>query len=163
MDEPAQPHIRGFLASQNEGREAGAPGFRAPGDADPDGDDGDLLPMFIDPREGPPAPGEKKGTENNSTGILSLVYTGGVATGPLEKFHRRETYDIWIRTMTPQLAKHVADRLRLLLHDKRDWNMDGLQVIESMEWRPMQPVGHGPQGYSYTVTYLLELYSEGGL
>lgn len=163
MDEPAQPHIRAFLQAENESRADGEPGFRAPGDADPDAADGVLYPVFIDPREGPPAPGEKKGTENNKTGMVALVYTGGVPTGTLEKFHRKKTFDFWVRTTTPQLAQRIDDRLCLLLHDKRDWDMAGLQVIESMEWRPLQPVGHGPQGYSYTVTYLFELYAEGGL
>lgn len=160
MDDPAQPFIRDYLVDENED---GQPEFRAPSDADPDGDDGTQYPMFIDPREGPPAPGERKGTENNDNAILSLVYTGGFTFPPHNKFRRKPTFDFWIRTKSPVLAAEIDSRLRVLLHDKRDWDMAGLQVIESQLWRPMQPVGSGPQGYSFTVSYALELYSDEGL
>ena len=163
MDVLVPPRIRAYLASQNAEREEGSPGFRAPGDADPDGANGMILPIFIEPREGPPAPGELKGDENNEKAVLSLIYTGGIPTGVLEKFHRKETFDFWVRSRSAQLAKQVDDRLRLLLHDQRDWSMDGLQVIESLSWRPMQPVGSGPQGYSYTLSYIFELYAESGI
>lgn len=163
MDPLVPPFIRSFLEAQNAEREEGAPGFRAPSKKDPGGAKGDLYPIFIEPREGAPAPGEAKDDENNEKAILSLVYTGGIPTGPYNKFRRKETFDFWIRSMNPPLAKQIDDRLRLLLHDKRGWSMDGLEVIESLSWRPMQPIGSGPQGYSYTLSYVFELYAEGGL
>ena len=162
MDPLVPPVIRSYLEAQNAGREVGAPGFRKPSVADPDAEKGDLYPIFIEPREGAPAPGERKGTENNAKAILSLVYTGGIVTGPYNKFRRKETFDFWVRSTDPQLAKLIDDRLRLLLHDQRGWNMDGLEVIESLSWRPMQPVGSGPQGYSYTLSYIFELYADSG-
>lgn len=124
---------------------------------------GVLYPVFIEPREGPPAPGEKKGTENNKAALLSLIYTGGIPTGPHEAFHRKETYDFWVRSTSPQLAKQIDNRLWELLQDQRDWDMEGLHVIESLQWRPLQPVGSGPQGYSYTVSYIFELYADSGI
>ena len=163
MDSPAQPFIRNYLVSENAGRAKGEPGFRAPNDADPDGVSGALYPVFIEPRDGPPAPGERSDNENNADAIVSLIYTGGISTGVLEKFHRKLTFDFWIRSRTPQLAAAIESRLRFLLHDKRNWDMAGLSVIESLEWRPMQPVGNGPEGYGYTLSYLFELYAEGGL
>jgi hypothetical protein len=159
----AQPFIRDFLIAENSGRAGEEPGFRKPGDEDPDGPKGTLYPVFIDPRDGPPAPGERSGNENNSAAVLSLIYTGGIPTGTLEKFRRRSTFDFWVRSKTPQLAGQIDSRLRLLLHDKRNWDMAGLSVIESLEWRPMQPVGNGPEGYSFTLSYIFELYAEGGL
>lgn len=162
MDDLAAGFIRDYIASENGAREEGEPGFRKPSVADPDGAGGSLYPVFLEPREGAPAPGELKGEENNDAGVVSLFYTGGIETGPLEKFHRKETFDFWVRTKQPQLAKRIDDRLRLLLHDKREWDMAGLTVIESLRWRPLQPIGHGPEGYSYTVSFLFELYSETG-
>lgn len=158
----AHDFIRDFICAAGE-RDEDDPGFRSPGDTDPDGVDGSLLPVFIEPRDGAPAPGDRKSQENNTNGMLSLFYTGGIETGVLEKFHRKETFDFWIRTSKSQLAKRVDDRLRELLHDKRNWDMAGLMVIESMRWRPMQPIGHGPKGYAFTVSYLFELYAEGGI
>jgi hypothetical protein len=158
-----QDFIRGYLVSENGAREAEEPGFRKPSEADPDGDTGKLYPLFIEPRDGAPAAGERQGDENNKDAILSLFYTGGIPMGTLEKFRRRTTFDVWIRVRSPQTAKRIDDRLRLLLHDKRDWDMDGFQVIESLEWRAMQPIGNGPEGYAYVVSYLFELYADGGL
>lgn len=162
MDDLPGGFIRDYLESQNGARDEGDPGFRAPGVADPGSDKGTLFPVFLEPREGTPAPGEPKGVENNAAGILGLIYTGGIITGPLEKFRRKVTFDFWVRTMPPQLAQTIDNRLRLLLHDKRNWDMAGLTVIESRSWRPLQPIGHGPQGYSYTLSYLFELYAESG-
>jgi hypothetical protein len=154
--------IRNFIVSANDDRASEEPRFRAPGDADPDGPAGDLYPVFLEPREGTPAPGEPKGKENNERAIVGLILTGGMRTGTLEKFRRKVVFDFWIRAMPPQLPQQIGDRLRLLLHDKRNWDMAGLTVIESMLWRPLQPVGHGPQGYSYTMGFLFELYAESG-
>lgn len=161
MDPLAAGFIRSFVVSENVTAEPEEPLFRKPSDVDSGGPDGDEFPIVIEPREGAPAPGEMKGTENNAAAIVSLFYTGGIITPPLEKFHRKETFDFWIRVAkSPQLAKQIADRLRLLLHDKRGWNMDGLEVIESLAWRPMQPVGSSAQGYSYTLSFIFELYAE---
>lgn len=162
MDDLVQPFIRSYLVSKNGAREEGEPGFRAPSDADPDGAAGSLYPVFVEPREGAPAPGQRKGNEDNTEAVLSLVYTGGIPTGPLESFHRRETFDLWVRSKGPQLAKQIDNRLWKLLHDKRDWDMDGLTVIESLQWRPMQPLGNDPQGYTYIVSFIFELYAESG-
>lgn len=154
--------IRDYLVIRNGDRDEDEPGFRAPGVADPDGAGGAELPVFIEPREGTPAPGDPKRNEDNSTGIIGLVYTGGIITGVLEKFRRKVTFDFWVRTTTPQLAQAVDSRLRLILHDRRNWDMAGLTVIESRQWRPLQPIGHGSQGYSYTLSYLFELYASSG-
>ena len=162
MDPLPAPFIRSYLASQDAVREEGEPGFRAPNDADPEAEKGTRYPIVIEPREGAPAPGELRGVENNLQGILSLFYTGGIETGTLEKFRRKEIFDFWVRTKSPQLAQEIKDRLRKLLHDRRNWDMDGLTVIESKLWRKLQPVGHGPQGYSYTISFLFELYAESG-
>jgi hypothetical protein len=162
VDPLVPPVIRSYLVSENAAREEGQPAFRKPSDEDPDGVDGELLPVFIEPRAGAPAPGAPSCKEDNATCIVSLFYTGGFPTGPFEKFHRKETYDFWVRSASPQLAKRVDERLWQLLHDKRGWNMDGLEVIESMQWRPLQPIGNDPGVYSYTLSYLFELYAETG-
>jgi hypothetical protein len=158
VDPLPQDFIRSFLISENGGR-GEAPGFRKPGDA-PSADD--IYPLMIQPREGAPAPGELKGNENSDRAVVSMFYTGGVETGPYNKFRRKEVFDFWMRTRDPQDAKLIDDRIRVLLHDKRGWNMDGLEVIESLRWRPMQPVGSGPNGYSYTSGYIFELYADSG-
>lgn len=160
MDPLVQDFFRGYLISQAP--EEGEPGFRKPSEVDPGGAEGMLLPVFIEPIDGAPAPGQRTGTEDNKHAVISLVYTGGFVTGPYEKFRRKETYDLWIRSKTPQLAKIIDNRLWKLLHDKRDWDMAGLTVIESMQWRPLQPIGTDPGVYSFICSYVLELYSETG-
>lgn len=162
MDPLVLPFIRSYLISENGARQSGQPAFRAPSDVDSGGAAGELLPIFLEPRDGAPAPGQRTGSEDNSSCVVSVFYTGGFPTRAFEKFHRKETYDFWVRASSPQLAKRVDERLYQLLHDKRGWDMDGLQVIESMQWRPMQPVGNDPGVYSYTLSYLLELYAETG-
>lgn len=146
--------IRDYLAEKNLGRDP-----RVAGPAPP---------VWREPRDGAVAPGEMEGDENDDDLVISIYKTGGV---PLDVFEeavkRQDSVDFFIRSRTAALALDYEPGLTLgFVRDeaapvpRTNWNMAGLQVIESKLWRPLQPIDRGEQGYTYVVSYLFETYRD---
>ncbi len=119
-------------------------------------------PLWLEPDEGAPAPGEgTTATEINAGAVLAAFLTGGIAPERYETFIRRDTVDIWIRTRTAPIAFDLDARVRRELADRRNWNMGGMRVIESSQFRPLQRLASDrAQGGTRIVSYLFATYSD---
>lgn len=117
-------------------------------------------PLWLEPKEGVPAPGEGgSGAEIGST-VAAAFRTGGVpferAGGP---FIRRVTVDIRIRSLKPPDAYALDSALYRELHDRQAWDMGALTVIESLQARELQRLGSDAQGFDFVTEYLFECYA----
>jgi hypothetical protein len=121
-------------------------------------------PLYIQPRLGAPAPGEAPprgdpaGPEVDADVVLALFPTGGFSPGPYEAAWRLPTVDLRIRSRKAYMARQVEEPISLALVDKREWMMGSLQVIESLMWRPLQPLGSDAQGFDHVVSYRFQVF-----
>lgn len=152
MPDPAElaqtqllPNLRVFLA------DAGI--ARAPGTAAPD----DVYPLWLDPRGGVPAPGEKAGVEDDPDVVLGAFVVSGIPRAPYDATHlRTDAVDIWIRVRLAPFAYDVDDRIRDVLSDKRAYSLGVLTILESRLFRPLQRLGSDANGYTFTTQYTFE-------
>lgn len=120
---------------------------------------GALPPFWREPRNGAPAPGEGSSpVEIGADATVSAFLTGGIPSRPYESFWRKDIVDLWVRTKTAPTAIQLDAQIRAALIDKRAWDMAGLLIIESEQWRPFQRLGSDAQGFTYVVSYLFETY-----
>lgn len=139
------PNLREFLA------DAGI--ARAPSAAAAD----DVYPLWLDPRAGVPAPGEKSGVEDDPDVVLGAFVVSGIPRAPYDATHlRTDAVDIWIRARLAPFAYDVDDRLRLVLSDKRAYTLGTLTILESLLFRPLQRLGSDANGYTFTTQYTFE-------
>lgn len=121
---------------------------------------GPLPPIWREPQNGTPAPGEKLGAdvEIGANAVIGLVKATGVPPRRHEGFLRFDHVLIWLRVRKAPMAHDLETDLRALLNDKRNWDMAGLLVNESLMFTDLQPVGSGPWGYDYTTEYQFILW-----
>jgi hypothetical protein len=120
---------------------------------------GALPPAFRQPRDGVPAPGEGEGTEVGPTCVIGLVRTDGIPSPRFEKEWRRDVLDIVIRVTKWPDAEAKYAVMRNLFIDKTNWDMAGMKVIESLEWRNLGLIDSDAQGYTAQFAVLFETYS----
>lgn len=121
-------------------------------------DGGSAPPLWLEPRDGAPAPGDKTGAEDGPV-VLSAFLTGGIASRPYESFMRTDIVDVWLRALRAQDVWPVENALRASLVDKRGWTMGGLTVIESLQWRPLQRFGSDAQGFTYITAFSFQFFA----
>lgn len=123
-------------------------------------DSGSEPPMWLEPRDGVPAPGEgNKVSERGDTLVIGAFDVGGIPPRPYESFKRTDFIDIWMRSTTAKVARDFEVDLRAALADKRNWDMAGLTVIESLIFRDKQRLGSSPQAFDFVTEYSFERYS----
>lgn len=116
-------------------------------------------PMWLQPRNGAPAPGEgNNATERGATAVVSAFLSGGITSQRHEGFIRTDTVDFWLRVTTPQEAVSIESAIRAALNDKRGWTMGGLPMIETLQIRSMQPLGANEQAFSFVTEYSFEVW-----
>jgi len=139
------PSMRAYL------REAGS--VRLPKEA------GSAPPLWIDPMRGIPYPGQTEGLSPNQTSnfVMAATPATGIASGPFEGFIVKPGVTLWYRAKTspPIQAKH--EEIRSLLHDKRNYLMNGLLVNESLFFRELQRIDSDERGYVYNCEILFTL------
>jgi hypothetical protein len=117
-------------------------------------------PVFVEPADGAPAPGEREGVENDDVTMISLFVGGDIAGAAFEGFIAKSTIDVRYRTHDAQEVLDLAAAVRLAIVDQWDWLMGGLRVIESREWAGVQRVGSSAaQGYDFVHKFYFEYYS----
>lgn len=120
---------------------------------------GTAPPMWLEPRNGTPAPGAGDNpTEVGDPTVLAAFLGTGIAPKRHEGFIRTDAVTIWVRTRTAPLAHQIEKQLRAALNDKRGWAMAGLQVNESLLFRDLQRVGFDNQGYSGNTEYFMFIW-----
>lgn len=139
---------------------AGAGLARSPRDA------GVAHPLWLEPRDGAIAPGEKENaTENDDELVLSAYRVPGLSTGPYEgDTYRFDNVQLWIRATKPPQAYALEELIRPRLHDRRDFLLGsidgGLRIIEALIFAELAPLGSSEQGYTFRIEYSLQRYVE---
>lgn len=124
---------------------------------------GDEPPMWLEPRKGVPAPGEKgeggSDVEVGADAVLGLFLSGGIPQAPMtDRFIRQQNIDVWIRTSTAPRATEIENEIRDQVVGKFNWNMGGLTVIQSGIWKELQPIELSEQAFTYVLGLGFELY-----
>jgi hypothetical protein len=124
---------------------------------------GSKPPLWLEPRDGVPAPGESP--KNNSTEMGPDIVVGafnaqGIATGRHNGFMRIDAVDFWIRVRRAPLVDDFEKSLRTALHDKRGWSMTGLYVAESLVFRELQRIGADQSGWTFTTQYTFQTFTQ---
>lgn len=122
---------------------------------------GTAPPLLLEPQQGVPEPGTGEGIVPDPVIHLGAFLTGGVAPGRYESWWRQPIVDVRFRAKGSQAVQTVqATELAIskALIDRVDWTMDGLYVVESEQWRPLQRLGSDEQGYEYVAAYRFILY-----
>lgn len=115
-------------------------------------------PMWLEPRDGAPAPGEgENSTEVGATATVAAFRNGGIAARPYESMLQTLGVDLWLRVKTAPVADTLHGQIRAALIDKRNWTMGGVTVVESSEWATLQPLGSDHQGFTYVCKFMFEI------
>jgi hypothetical protein len=121
-----------------------------------------LPPMWNDPREGVPYPGQTEGLatyETNADMVLGAYPSTGIPSRPYEAFYRQKGVTIFIRGRTsPIIQDFFEHKLYPNLHDIRNVDMDGLQVNQVMCIRDLQRIGADANGYVYNCEFLFDMW-----
>lgn len=119
---------------------------------------GSVPPLWLEPRNGVPAPGETPGNDALEAGevVLGAFRTTGIAPRRHEGFVRIDAVDVWIRSRNALQAFQLHDQLRDALNDLRSWDMAGLHIEESLMFRDLQRIRSDSSGFSYTSEFTFE-------
>jgi hypothetical protein len=124
-------------------------------------------PLWVEPADGVPAPGDRTAPEADPNTTLGLFYSGGVVGA---RWERQSIIDVWIRCRgnKPMVrAQDIDDAIRdsLLGDDELRVNFllaagtpDELRVIEARVWRELSPLARGAEAYTYLVAYWFQVY-----
>ena len=121
---------------------------------------GAAAPLFLAPANGVPAPGEGASPALAPDLVVGAYRTGGFPPARHLPEFRTWTVDFRIRARLAAHAEEFETQLTAALIDRFVWPMGELTVIESQQWRELQPLGSDHQGYEYVVAYWFELYAE---
>lgn len=117
-------------------------------------------PLWLEPPGGAPAPGEGQPLTCGVDAVVRADITGGIPPGRYGSWGRRPIVSIRFRVLDPERAHELEAAIRAQLNDRRNWLMAGLQVIESMVWREIQPVGSDGQVLDFLAGYLFQIYDQ---
>jgi hypothetical protein len=134
---------------------------------------GPAPPIWREPPEGAPGPGDMTGVTNDPLTVLSLFYSGGVVPPPGSHWERQTTVDLWIRTKGAGPARRAMDlehairKQMLPLNEsyRTDYFLghgaEQMHVVECRLWRDIQRLGSSrEQGYTFIVSYWFQLYDD---
>lgn len=120
---------------------------------------GALPPCWRMPRDGVRAPGDGKGSEIGPTAVVGLIHSGGIVSKRFEKEWRNDIIEIWLRTTKWPITEALYIQLRAALIDKVNWNMDGITVIESLEWRALAHLDSDNQAFTALCSVMFQTYT----
>jgi hypothetical protein len=118
-------------------------------------------PMWLEPKLGTPAPAEKPprgdDTQIGPTAVVGALLTGGIPAAPYMSFARKPIVDLRLRTTTALIAEQLELAITAAIADRRDFMLGAMYCIECEQWRALQRLGSGPQGFEYVTAYVFEL------
>lgn len=158
-------HLRGHLIA------AGI--VRAPNQAGPAARPW-LPPCWRHEDDGPLGPGDAasadRAPDTHDDGLVAnLRFAPAVSMAPGEEERRRYVVDVVLRgTAVPAIAALEGQIRRAILDDppppggQCDWVMDGLYIIQAVEYKPWQPLEAGTARgkFAFLVGYLFEVRAE---
>jgi hypothetical protein len=152
MAEQLLPPLRDFLIAQGIARKPSVPG--------------PLHPLWLDPRNGVPAPGldgeggTDKPDEIDENVVFGAFQVSGIPKPPYEQSHLRiDAVDIWIRSKNALLGREAAEPIIAALADQRQFDLGGLTIVESLLFRPLQLLGSDDNGYNFTMEFTFERWT----
>lgn len=121
---------------------------------------GKAHPLWLEPRGGAPAPGEKEGAEDDGDLVASAFKMPGLGTEPWEgDTFRYDNVEVRIRAMRPPDAYGLEEELRAILHEGRNWDMGEMRIIESRVFVELTPLANdSAQGFTFRIEYSLQRY-----
>jgi hypothetical protein len=118
---------------------------------------GSAAPLWIEPRNGVPAPGEGSNpTEVGPDVVLGVYQFDGIPAEPFESELRTDAVEFRIRTRKAPFAFEIEAQIRAALIDRRHWTMGGLYIVESKQWRALARFGSDDQGFTHLTSYLFD-------
>jgi hypothetical protein len=116
------------------------------------------VPLWLEPKNGVPAPGEREPPVRGDDAVLGAFMGGGVVPNPYESELRLDAIRIEIRTLHSTRAVEPDAAIRAALIDRHDWVMGGLYILESQQSRPFErrPEAEPSQGFTFTVAYIFD-------
>lgn len=124
---------------------------------------GSTPPLWLEPRNGTPAPGESpsNNTTEKSDTVLGafLNLAGGIPARPYESSMRADTIEVRYRVKTAELITPIERAVRGALLDHKDFFMGTQRVIACDEWRALTRVDSDEQGFEYLSSYVIWQYS----
>jgi hypothetical protein len=121
---------------------------------------GPLPPAWRNPLQGVPAPGEGTGSQVGATAVVGLMHAGGLTAAPLEGEWRRDIVDVVIRTTTAPAAVALGAEIRRVTIDRWNWAMGAITVMESLEFRPLQPLLPSTQYFTFITGFVFQIRAE---
>lgn len=146
MSETLLDSVRSFLIAQGVGRDPRAAGS--------------LPPIWRQPANGVPLPGQGNATEAGTDAVVGLFFAGGFPSAPLEGFLERRIVDVRIRVKKAERAEEVFLRLAVALDDRRYYMAGGLRVHESIMSRPLQLLASDDLGFEFVCTFVFTVRRE---
>lgn len=123
---------------------------------------GPLPPMWLNPRYGPIYPGQKPdkatATEVGPDEVVSAFRVAGVPSIRHEGFMRVMGVDLHITVRRAFDATQMEEALYRELHDRRGWQMAGIFIQESLQFRDLQLVASDDNGFHYTTEFLFWVF-----
>lgn len=122
---------------------------------------GALPPMWLDPKQGTPAPGEGQGTEISADAVVGayLNPAGGIPARPFESSLRADIVEFRLRTKTAPRAVVLEKAIRAALIDRRNFDLAALRVVDCEEWRALTRLATRDDAYEYLFSYVFWLYA----
>lgn len=130
---------------------------------------GDFPPMWLDPKRGIPYPGQTEGLgasegtnkDDGRGGLVVAAYPAtGIPSGPHEGFLVKKAAAIWYRSLKSPTIQSFHEQIRGLLHDQRNYSLNGLAVNQSLFSRECQRVTSNEEGFVYNCEIMFDLWAE---
>jgi hypothetical protein len=118
-------------------------------------------PLWLEPKGGAIAPGEVENVDEDDPDlVLSAFRFPGLSTGPWEgDTYRFDNVEVRLRCQRPPDAYELEQQMREVLHDRRNWDMGELRIIESLVFAELTPIGNSSeQGFTFRIEYSLQRY-----
>lgn len=127
-------------------------------------DDPTRPPLWLDPRDGLPAPADEGGQaiDANTDLIIALFPDTGEPTRPFEGFMTADFVEVRYRGLKTPRIFAVERAIAAEFDDKRGWVMDGLWLHESRRFAKLGRVGSDRQGFVYRSIYRFERRTSSG-
>ena len=137
------PNVRAFLVDAGLVREPDVAGA--------------LPPLWLDPRDGVPAPGEGKPVEIGDPLVIGAFQVMGIPrTVEDAKWLRTDAVDFVLRARKSPQVFEFDEALRSVLVSQRAFMLGSLEIVESQLFRPLQKLGSDSNGFIYTTQYTFE-------
>lgn len=118
-------------------------------------------PLWLEPRGGAIAPGEVSNPDEDDPDLVASAFKfPGLGTGAWEgDTYRYDNVEVRLRAMRPPDAYALEEAMRAILHDRRNWDMGEIRIIESLVFAELTPLGNDPsQGFTFRIEYSLQRY-----